>query len=202
MTVDFSILVLSTASWPLTPPTTNFNLPAEVIKSYDRFQNFYTSKHSGRKLTWLTNLSRGEMKANYSKHSRVPYTFSVSTYQMGILLTYNTADSHTYEELQAITGLNKESLDGALGVLVKFGVLLIEPKNETPGSSPGQKLILNLDYKSKKFRINLNQGIKTEQKQESDETHKTVEEDRRMLIQVTPPLSSWSSDCSLRLFGS
>lgn len=185
-TVDFSILVLSTASWPLQPPTTTFNLPDELIKSYDRFHSFYTTKHSGRKLTWITNLSRGEMKANYSKHSRVPYTFTVSTYQMGILLTYNTADTHTYEDLQAITGLNKESLDGALGVLVKTGVLLIEPKGEVPGTSVGQKLSLNLEYKSKKLRVNLNQGIKMEQKQESDETHKTIEEDRRMLIQVTP----------------
>ena len=78
------------------------------------------------------------MKANYSKHSRVPYTFTVSTYQMAILLTYNTADTHTYYELQAITNLNQESLDGALGVLVKSGVLLIEPKGETPGLSDGQ----------------------------------------------------------------
>lgn len=186
--VDFSILVLNTSSWPLTPPTTTFNLPSELIKPYDRFHKFYTTKHSGRKLTWLTNLSRGEMKANYSKHSRVPYTFTVSTYQMGILLTYNDADTHTYEKLQQVTNLNKESLDGALGVLVRAGVLLIEPKGQPPGSIPGQKLTLNLDYKSKKLRVNLNQGIKTEQKQESDETHKTIEEDRRMLIQVFPHL--------------
>jgi len=184
--VDFSILVLSTASWPLTPPATQFNLPSELVKSYERFQNFYTTKHSGRKLTWLTNLSRGEMKANYSKHSRVPYTFTVSTYQMGILLTYNTADVHTYDDLQTITNLNKESLDGALGVLVKSGVLLVEPRGSMPGAVAGQSFALNLEYKSKKLRVNLNQGIKTEQKQESDETHKTVEEDRRMLIQVIP----------------
>jgi len=107
---------------------------------------------------------------------------------MGILLPYNTADVHTYEELQAITNLTKESLDGALGVLVKSGVLLIEPKGQTPGASGGQRFLLNLEYKSKKLRVNLNQGIKTEQKQESEETHKTIEEDRRMLIQVFPLL--------------
>jgi cullin 1 len=128
------------------------------------------------------------MKANYSKHSRVPYTFTVSTYQMGILLPYNTADTHTYEELQTITSLNKDALDGALGVIVKAGVLLIEPKGQTPGQSQGQKFHLNLEYKSKKLRVNLNQGYKIEQKQESDETHKTIEEDRRMLIQVSNPI--------------
>lgn len=112
---------------------------------------------------------------------------------MGILLPYNTADTHTYEELQAITNLNKDSLDGALGVIVKAGVLLIEPRNQTPGQSPGQKFHLNLDYKSKKLRVNLNQGIKTEQKQESDETHKTIEEDRRMLIQVSQHLHSFKA---------
>ena len=29
--LDFSILVLSTASWPLQPPSSPFNIPAEVI---------------------------------------------------------------------------------------------------------------------------------------------------------------------------
>jgi cullin 1 len=175
---------LSTASWPLTVPVSPFNLPAELIKPYERFQSFYTSKHSGRKLTWLNNHSRAELKANYSKHSRAAYTFTVSTYQLGILLTFNAADMHTYQELQSITNLNKETLDGSLAGLIKFSVLLIEPKGESPGASPDQKLFLNLDFKSKKLRVNLNQGIKTEQKQESDETHKTIEEDRKMLIQV------------------
>jgi cullin 1 len=178
-------LVLSTASWPLTAPTTTFNLPAELIKPYDRFQSFYTSKHSGRKLTWLTNHSRAELKTNYSRHSRAAYTFTVSIYQLGILLTFNSADSHTYSEIEAITNLNSETLDGSLNLLLKAGVLLIEPKGSLVGTDKNQKLLLNLDFKSKKLRVNLNQPIKTEQKAETDETHKTIEEDRRMLIQVS-----------------
>ena len=116
---------------------------------------------------------------------------------MGILLTYNTADVHTYDDLQTITNLNKESLDGALGVLVKSGVLLVEPRGSMPGAVAGQSFALNLEYKSKKLKVNLNQGIKTEQKQESDETHKTVEEDRRMLIQVILFLALGPIPCAL-----
>jgi cullin 1 len=71
-------------------------------------------------------------------------------------------------------------------VLVKAGVLLVEPKGSVPGADAKHTFALNLEYKSKKLRVNLNQAVKMEQKQESDETHKTVEEDRRMLIQVPP----------------
>lgn len=179
---DFNILVLGAGSWPLTSPSTSFNLPDDVVKMYDRFQKFYQNKHSGRKLNWLFQLSKAELKTHYLKASKVGYTFMVSAYQMGVLLQFNTTDSCTYEELHKSTALSPEALNPALGILVKAKVLLLKDA-ENVGDT-GSRYVLNHDFKSKKVRINLNMQMRMEQKAETDETHKTIEEDRMFVMQA------------------
>ncbi|KAI8583473.1 hypothetical protein K450DRAFT_223875 [Umbelopsis ramanniana AG] len=179
---DFNILVLSAGSWPLTAPTTAFNIPEDVVKTYDRFQKFYQSKHSGRKLNWLFQLSKAELKATCFKASKTGYTLQVSAYQMGILLQYNNGDTYTFEELRDVTNLALEAIIPALSILVKAKILLLS--NGTKVGDSGSKYSLNTDFKSKKIKINLNMQMKTEQKVESDETHKTIEEDRKLLMQA------------------
>ncbi|KAI3639288.1 hypothetical protein MIR68_002818 [Amoeboaphelidium protococcarum] len=50
--------------------------------------------------------------------------------------------------------------------------------------TPQSTFELNFNFKSKRIRVNLKAAIKSEQKAEVEETHKTVEEDRKMLIQA------------------
>jgi cullin 1 len=181
--VDASYAILGTGFWPLNPPNTDFTPPAEISKAYGRFQTFYGQKHSGRKLTWLWQLCKGEVKANYCKNTKTPYTFQVSTYQMAILLLFNESDKNSYDDIMKATQLQADVLDPALGIFVKAKVLTVEPDGEKPG--PGKTYYLNYDFKSKKIRVNLNIPVKSEQKQEVDETHKTIEEDRKLLMQVS-----------------
>lgn len=183
--VDSSYHVLGTGFWPLTPPATQFMPPQEIVKTYQRFQTFYFDKHSGRKLTWLWNLCKGEMRANYIKSAKIPYTFMVSTYQMAILLLFNDADVVTYEDAYKATALSADWLDPSLGVFVKAKVLTVSPENAKP--EPGTSYTLNYGFKSKRVKVNLNIAVKSEQKQEVEDTHKTIEEDRKLLMQVSNP---------------
>lgn len=179
--VDASYSILGTGFWPLNPPNTDFTPPAEIAKAYERFQSFYGQKHSGRKLTWLWQLCKGEVKANYCRSTKTPYTFQVSTYQMAILLLFNENDKNSYDDIVKATQLQADVLDPALGIFVKAKVLTMTPDGDKPG--PGKMFALNYDFKSKKIRVNLNIAVKSEQKQEVDETHKTIEEDRKLLMQ-------------------
>lgn len=104
---------------------------------------------------------------------------------MGILLLFNENDTLKYEDIQNSTSLAPDMLQPNLSILLKAKVLLASPEGSKP--SPGTSFSLNYNFKNKKIKVNLNIQIKSEQKTESDDTHKTVEEDRKLLLQVSFP---------------
>lgn len=189
--VDSAFSILGTGFWPLTAPSTDFTPPPEIAAEIERFIRFYKHKHDGRKLTWLWHLCKGEIKAGYCKASKTPYTFQVSIYQMAILLLFNEKDNYSYEDMLSATQLSSEVLDQALAVILKAKVLIMSgPTGEKP--KPGKTFRLNYDFKSKKIRVNLNLGGIKEAKQEEAETNKTIEEDRKLVLQVCIFLTPFS----------
>ena len=121
MDIAFSIMVLGTNFWPLNPPSHDFVIPPEILSTYDRFSKYYQTKHSGRKLTWLWNYSKNELRTNYLNQK---YILMTSAYQMAVLLQYNQNDTMNLQELGNATAISKEILSQVLAVLVKAKILI------------------------------------------------------------------------------
>lgn len=148
---DFSVLVLATGSWPLTAPTTGFEIPKALAVCEAEFKSFYCKKHSGRKLSWLHQHCKGELKCvEPLGASKMLYTFQCSTYQMGVLLLFNESNLLRYADIKGKTQLTDGVLQNTLMTLLKVRLLLCDPKltKEAPKLSEKHRFILNRNFKS------------------------------------------------------
>ncbi|KAK2465214.1 hypothetical protein APHAL10511_002568 [Amanita phalloides] len=171
--MNFGAMVLGTNIWPLNPPDHAFVIPQELQTTYERFQRYYQTKHSGRKLTWMWNYSKNELGTQYLNQK---YIFMTSAYQTAVLLQYNTHDKLSLTELMAATSIPKGILTQVMDILLKAKVLTSDETEEYE---------LNPGFKSRKIKVNLNQPIKAETRAENTDVMRTVDEDRKYMIQAT-----------------
>lgn len=94
---------------------------------------------------------------------------------MAILTQFNVSDTLSYKDIEAGTKLSPTVLKPQLGLLVKLKILL----------NTDEEYSLNMGFKSKKIRVNLNQTIKSEARAEQKEVIAAVDEDRKFVYQAT-----------------
>ncbi|KAF2359740.1 Cullin N-terminal [Trinorchestia longiramus] len=178
--LDFSVQVLSSGSWPFQQGQ-SFTLPPQMERCISRFTTFYSNQHNGRKLSWLYQMSKGEVVTNCFKNR---YTLQASTFQIAVLLQFNAGTRWTIGQLQAMTSIPQEILVQVVSILLKVRIVECEEGEDPNNLSSDSTISLFTNYKNKKLRVNINVPMKTEMKIEQELTHKHIEEDRKLLIQA------------------
>eukprot|EP00040_Diaphanoeca_grandis_P022173 m.118672 g.118672 ORF g.118672 m.118672 type:complete len:741 (-) comp28685_c2_seq2:105-2327(-) len=181
---SFKVLVLQTGAWPLgLGIASDFHVPAIQERSMKYFSNFYNTKHSGRKLTWLHHLSTADLSARLKSK----YEFTVTTYQMGVLLLYNDHDSHTVEAIANSTSLSTKELQKTIRSLLVCKLLVAEPAapptaEDIPNDST---LSINLKYSNKKKKVKITNAVRKDAVVETNQTNESVFQDRKNFLFAT-----------------
>ncbi|KAH7954622.1 hypothetical protein HPB49_020249 [Dermacentor silvarum] len=133
--VDLNVRVLTTGFWPLPAATQQSNIPAAPCSAFETFRRFYVAKYDGRQLTLQPHLGwadlnavfygSGKNKPSTSKAVNAPsgelhastYTIQVSTYQMCVLMLFNSRDEISHAEIASETNIPETNLVRALNSL-------------------------------------------------------------------------------------
>ncbi|CAF1506264.1 unnamed protein product, partial [Didymodactylos carnosus] len=126
----------------------------------------------------------------FSVPSTIKIPIQVSTYQMIILLLFNESPEYTVEQIQDETQIELDLLIKILCLLLKEKIFIctdlsIEGQNKIEEENIKINFVikLNFDYKSATIRRNLNLPIKSLEQKETEETNRTIDKDRALIIQ-------------------
>lgn len=130
--VVLSVHVLTAGLWPI-QSAPKCTLASSPRNAFDAFLSFYIGKHSGRQLTLQPQLGTVDLRAKFygpwkedadtttaassttgTKNKKGEYTIQVSTYQLCILMLFNTMEKLTYEDIQRETDIPEGYLVRAL----------------------------------------------------------------------------------------
>ncbi|KAM0936356.1 putative cullin protein, neddylation [Dioscorea sansibarensis] len=178
-----AVQVLTTGSWP-TQPSPSCNLPAEILGVCERFRAYYLGTHTGRRLTWQTNMGTADLKATFGKGQK--HELNVSTYQMCILMLFNSSDHLSYKEIIQATNIPAADLKRCLQSLACVkgkNVLRKEPMSKDIAEDDA--FYFNDKFTSKFFKVKIGTVVaQKESEPEKQETRQRVEEDRKPQIEA------------------
>ncbi|KAK3003633.1 hypothetical protein RJ639_019632 [Escallonia herrerae] len=177
------VQVLTTGSWP-TQPTVTCNLPAEMSALCEKFRSYYLGTHTGRRLSWQTNMGTADLKATFGKGQK--HELNVSTYQMCALMLFNNADRLSYKEIEQATEIPSSDLKRCLQSLACVkgkNVLRKEPMSKDIGED--DSFFVNEKFTSKFYKVKIGTVVaQKESEPEKQETRQRVEEDRKPQIEA------------------
>lgn len=195
-----SILVLTSNIWPLHYPPSYGSIinPPQIVNYISHFDKYYGSVHKGRRLQFLFNECRSNLKM-FSTCKR-PIDITCTHVQMCILLLFNKRTSITLHDMITETGLDKDTLTCALRTILAVKLLTFtEPSidltsmslehrdgngsgngagdDDRTDPSSASELSLNPSFESRSVKVDLTRTVSVEvikadrkRRQEVDET--------------------------------
>ncbi|KAI0077913.1 Cullin-domain-containing protein [Panus rudis PR-1116 ss-1] len=184
--IDISVTIMTSTFWPMpaAPPTCTF--PGSLARSAKSFEQFYFSRHTGRRLTWMPSLGNADLRVTF--RSGKSHEVNVSTMAMVILLLFedlSDSDTLTYEDIKTATSIPEAELQRQLQSLAcgKHRILKKHPSGRDV--NPSDSFSFNAEFSSPLFKIKISTiTSRVETAEERKETHDRVDEERRYQMEA------------------
>ncbi|KAF8968105.1 Cullin-domain-containing protein [Flammula alnicola] len=161
--IELNVTVMTSNAWPMTQAPSACVLPSQMAKACKSFEQFYLSRHSGRRLNWQLSLGNADVHVKFKARS---HELNVSTLALVILLLFENLDEDdvlSYSEVELKRQL--QSLACA-----KFKVLKKHPAGRDVNED--DTFSFNSDF-------TCTISSKVENKEERKETRERIEEERK-----------------------
>jgi len=148
--LDLQVYVCTTGAWP-SNQVSSCSMPSDLVPAAERYKNFYSNLHSGRKLDFRMDLGKAEVQVHFNPNTKK--VLVVSTFQMMVLLLFNRKKVLTFGELLEETKIPRKELSWHVLSLAhpKVKVLRKDPNNKSIEDS--HRFGLNPKYKNHRMRI-------------------------------------------------
>ncbi len=183
--VDINVTVMTSTFWPMSYAPVPCTFPPLLVRASKSFEQFYLSRHSGRKLTWQPSLGNADVRVTFKTRK---HDLNVSSFALVILQLFENLEEGefvTYEEIKDATAIPDSELQRNLQSLActKFKVLRKHPAGRDV--NPEDSFSFNADFSSPLQKIKISTvAPRVESGEERKETQDRVDEERRYQTDV------------------
>lgn len=151
--MDLSVSVITAGIWP-SYKSSDLNLPAEMAKCVQTFKDFYGSRTSERKLTFIYSLGSCNV---IGKFQHKPIELVVTSYQAAVLLLFNEEDKLSYAEINKQLNLGDDDLVRLLHSLscAKYKMLTKVPNTKSISPNDNFEFNSKFTHKMRKIKVPL-----------------------------------------------
>ncbi|KAG0193928.1 Cullin-4B [Apophysomyces sp. BC1034] len=152
--LNFKVNVLTHGFWPSYLPI-EIALPSEFNQVEELYNDFYTKKFTGRRLTWQNSLGVCEVFGSFSKCTK---ELTLTLLQTAVLLLFNdeTKSSFAFSDILKATKLDELELQRTLKSLACGQQKLLLKFPESADVEPTDEFVFNADFTSDLPRVMMN----------------------------------------------
>jgi len=148
--LQLDVIVCTTGYWP-SGKKVPCKMPQELSNACNQYKKFYLGAHGGRKLEMRMDSGQAELQVAFSK--AVKRGLILSTYQMMILLVFNSQKVASLQQLMDITGIPQYEISNHLLSLCHPKVQVLLKRPNTKDLEPDHKFMLNAKYTSQLMSV-------------------------------------------------